>query len=120
MAHRSPKELIQLYWTEVWNNRNAEMIRELCADPIIRHDPGSTTPLSVEDQIARVRQQSEKLEPYFEHEVLHADDEYVTSVWNMSVISWRSSSPNGMSGTHAPDSTCASELTPRIGCVTDG
>jgi aminoglycoside phosphotransferase (APT) family kinase protein len=83
MAHRSPKELIQLYWTEVWNNRNAEMIRELCADPIIRHDPGSTTPLSLEDQIARVRQQSEKAEPYFEHEVLLADDEYVTSVWNM-------------------------------------
>ena len=83
MAHRSPKELIQLYWTEVWNNRNAEMIRELCADPIIRHDPGSTTELSLEDQIARVRQQSEKAEPYFEHEVLLADDEYVTSVWNM-------------------------------------
>lgn len=31
MAHKSPKELIELYWTEVWNNRNAEMIRELCA-----------------------------------------------------------------------------------------
>jgi hypothetical protein len=83
MAHRSPKELIQLYWTEVWNNRNAEMIRELCADPIVRHDPGSTTELSLDDQIARVCQQSEAAEPYFEHEVLLADDEYVTSVWNM-------------------------------------
>lgn len=80
---RTPKELIQLYWTEVWNNRNAEMIRDLCADPIIRHDPGSVTPLSLEDQIARVRQQSETAEPYFEHEVLHADDRFVTSVWNM-------------------------------------
>ena len=82
-SHRSPKQLIELYWTEVWNNRNAEMIRELCADPIIRHDPASVTALSLEDQIARVRQQSEHAEPYFEHEVLHADDTYVTSVWNM-------------------------------------
>lgn len=81
--HRSPKELIELYWTEVWNNRNVEMIRELCADPIIRHDPGSVTALSLEDQIARVRQQSEHAAPYFEHEVLHADDRFVTSVWNM-------------------------------------
>ncbi len=83
MAHRTPRELIELYWTEVWNNRNAELIRELCADPIVRHDPNSTTALSLEDQIARVRQQSEAAEPYFEHEVLVADDHYVTSVWNM-------------------------------------
>lgn len=83
MAHRSPRELIELYWDEVWNNRRAELIREICADPIIRHDPGSVTALSVEDQIARVRQQSEKLEPCFTHEVLLADETYVTSVWNM-------------------------------------
>jgi Phosphotransferase enzyme family/SnoaL-like domain len=82
-VHRSPKELIELYWTEVWNNRNVEMIRELCADPIIRHDAGSVTALSLEDQIARVRQQSERAAPFFEHEVLHADDRFVTSVWNM-------------------------------------
>lgn len=83
MAHRTPRELITLYWDEVWNNRRTELIRELCADPIIRHDPGSTTALSIEDQIARVRQQSEALEPYFEHEVLLADETHVTSVWNM-------------------------------------
>lgn len=83
MAHRSPRELIELYWDEVWNNRRAELIREICADPIIRHDPGSVTALSVEDQIARVRQQSEKLQPCFTHEVLLADETYVTSVWNM-------------------------------------
>lgn len=84
MAHRTPRELIELYWTEVWNNRNADLIRELCADPILRHDPNSVTALSLDDQIARVRQQSEAAEPYFEHEVLMADDTYVTSVWNMN------------------------------------
>lgn len=83
MKHRTPRELIELYWTEVWNNRNAEMIRELCADPIVRHDPNSTTALSLDDQVARVLQQSETAEPFFEHEVLCADDTFVTSVWNM-------------------------------------
>lgn len=83
MAHRSPRELIELYWEEVWNNRRAELIREICADPIVRHDPGSVTALSVEDQIARVRQQSEAMEPFFTHEVLLADETHVTSVWNM-------------------------------------
>lgn len=83
MKHRTPRELIEIYWTEVWNNRKADLIRELCADPIVRHDPNSTTELSLEDQVARVQQQSETAEPYFEHEVLCADDTYVTSVWNM-------------------------------------
>lgn len=81
--NRTPKELIELYWEEVWNKRNTQMIRELCADPITRHDPGCVTELSVDDQIARVNQQSEQAEPYFEHEVLHADDTTVTSVWNL-------------------------------------
>lgn len=83
MPQRTPKQLIELYWTEVWNNRRTELMAELCADPIIRHDPGSVTPLSLADQMARVAQQSEQAEPFFEHEILHADDRFVTSVWNM-------------------------------------
>ena len=80
---RTPRELIELYWERVWNNREAELIREICADPIIRHDPNSVTALSHDEQVNRVRQQSEKMEPFFTHEVLLADDTYVTSVWNM-------------------------------------
>ena len=80
---RSPKELIELYWTEVWNNGNADLIREICADPILRHDPGGTTALSLEQQVNRVRQQTTHAAPFFTHEVLLADDEHVCSVWNM-------------------------------------
>ena len=80
---RTPRELIELYWERVWNNREADLIREICADPIIRHDPQSVTRLSHDEQVNRVRQQSSKMEPYFTHEVLLADDTYVTSVWNM-------------------------------------
>jgi hypothetical protein len=76
-------ELIQMYWNRVWNDREVELIREICADPIIRHDAKSVTYLSHDEQIARVRHQSEARQPFFMHEVLHGDAEFVTSVWNM-------------------------------------
>lgn len=43
---RSPETLIRLYWDEIWNRGNVALIREICADPVVRHDPGSVTPLS--------------------------------------------------------------------------
>ena len=83
MAHRTPMELIDLYWERVWNARETDVIREICADPIVRHDPMSVTVLSHEEQIARVAHQSERTQPLFTHEVLLANDTYVCSVWNM-------------------------------------
>ncbi|WP_439816134.1 phosphotransferase [Zavarzinia sp. CC-PAN008] len=80
---RTPVELIELYWNRVWNNREVELIREICADPIIRHDIQSTVALSHEEQIARVRESATAMEPYFTHEVLLGDDTHVCSVWNM-------------------------------------
>ncbi len=94
--HRTPKELIEMYWERVWNNREAELIREICADPIYRHDPGSTTALSHDEQVNRVKQQSERGHPQFSHEVLLADDEYVCSVWN--VVTTRGSQEVKFSG----------------------
>jgi hypothetical protein len=43
MGHRTPRELIQLYWDRVYNDLEVEWIREICADP--RHDPESVTTL---------------------------------------------------------------------------
>lgn len=82
MSARSPRELIEIYWEQVYNNGRTELIHEVCADPIIRHDAGSITPLSHEEQITRVNR-SLRIKPYFTHRVLHADDRFVTSVWNM-------------------------------------
>ena len=79
---RTPRELIEIYWERVYNNAEAELIREVCADPIIRHDPECVTPLSHDDQITRV-ERSLRVKPLFTHRVLHADDRFVTSVWNM-------------------------------------
>ncbi|MEH3037956.1 MAG: nuclear transport factor 2 family protein [Sphingomonas adhaesiva] len=80
----SPTDLIRAYWEEVWNRRRAELIGQLCHDQIIRHDPSCVNALSAEAQIARVRQQSEMLNPRFTHEVLLGDDRFVCSVWNMT------------------------------------
>lgn len=82
MSVRNPRELIEIYWDEVYNNGRTELIREVCADPIIRHDAGTVTPLSHDEQIIRV-ERSLRIKPYFTHRVLHADDRFVTSVWNM-------------------------------------
>jgi hypothetical protein len=82
MGHRTPLELIQIYWDRVYNDLEVEWIREICADPMVRHDPESVTTLSHDEQIERVLRNRE-MRPYFTHHVLHADDRFVTSVWNM-------------------------------------
>lgn len=83
MAARSPKELIELYWEEVWNRGNAELIREICATPMIRHEPGKVLLLDHDEQVARVSKIVADISPRFTHEVLIADDRHVSSVWNM-------------------------------------
>lgn len=82
MAVRTPRELIEIYWERVYNNAEVELVREVCADPIIRHDPGVVLPLSHDEQIVRIKR-SLLISPLFTHQVLHADDRFVTSVWNM-------------------------------------
>jgi aminoglycoside phosphotransferase (APT) family kinase protein len=82
MAVRTPRELIEIYWDRVYNNMEVDLVREVCADPILRHDPAYVTPLTHDEQIARIRRIA-PMRPLFTHQVLHADDTYVTSVWNM-------------------------------------
>ena len=82
MAGRSPRELIELYWEEVWNKGNVELIREICGDPMTRHTAGPIERLSHDQQIARLGTIL-KLRPRFTHEVLVADGTYASSVWNM-------------------------------------
>ena len=79
---RTPRELIEIYWERIYNEGEVEFVREVCADPIIRHDPGFVTPLSHDEQIVRIHR-SLAMKPLFTHRVLHADDTFVTSVWNM-------------------------------------
>jgi hypothetical protein len=81
---KTPRELIELYWNEVWNKGRVELIPEICADPMIRHDVGRVTRMSHADQIARVRDGHDMMKPAFTHEVLVSDAEVASSVWNMT------------------------------------
>lgn len=56
MSSSHAQTLLERYWEEASNQGNYELVRELCADLIIRHDPeGKTTPLSHDEQIARLK-----------------------------------------------------------------
>ncbi|HEX7741170.1 MAG TPA: hypothetical protein VF442_01855 [Sphingobium sp.] len=83
MAVRSPREIIELYWEEVWNKGNVELIREICASPMTRCEAGKVTMLTHDEQVARV-QGTLAIKPHFTHEVLVSDDTHVSSVWNMT------------------------------------
>lgn len=83
MTVRSPREIIELYWEEVWNKGHVELIREICASPMERHYPGEYKQLTHDQQIERVKA-TLTLKPHFTHEVLVADDSHVSSVWSMT------------------------------------
>lgn len=81
---RTPRELIELYWEEVWNKGNVELIREICMDPMVRHDPGKVTVLYHDQQVDRVRKLVTEMKPHFTHEFLVSDGQGASSVWNMT------------------------------------
>ena len=77
--------VMERYWEEVNNQGTLELIRELCADPITRHDPGKTTELTHDEQIARVQFGIEKMNVKISNVIVHADERTVTGVWNMTM-----------------------------------
>jgi hypothetical protein len=74
--------LLERYWEEVNNEGDLELLRELCADPITRHDPDGDTTLSHQEQIDRLKIGLE-MGIKIDRVVTHANDDWVTSVWNM-------------------------------------
>lgn len=84
MTMRTPREIIELYWEEVWNRGNVELIRDICANPMVRHEAGKISYLSHDEQIERVRSVIEKIKPHFTHVAVVADDVHVSSIWNMT------------------------------------
>ena len=84
MSKPRAQVVLERYWDEANNQGRLELIRELCADPIVRHDPGRVTHLSHDEQIARVRVGVEQMGVQIERIVVHATDDWVTAVWNMT------------------------------------
>jgi hypothetical protein len=77
--------LLEQYWDECNNQANFELIREVCGDPITRHDPGKIQTLSHDEQIARVKFGVEEMGVWIDHVLVHANNELVTSIWNMTM-----------------------------------
>jgi len=81
---RSALETVTLYIERIWNEGRDDLIPELCADPIVRHDPNALTALSHAEQKARIRHNYDELRPLFTWEVLAGDDRHITLVWNVT------------------------------------
>jgi hypothetical protein len=84
MAKPAAQRILERYWDEVNNQGKLELVRELCADPITRHDPGKVTQLSHDEQIARIKLGIEQLGVQIQRVITHADETMVTSVWNLT------------------------------------
>jgi hypothetical protein len=78
---RTASEVIDLYVKEIWNGGNFDLVREICANPITRHDADKITHLTHEEQIARLRHVIEEMQPVFENVLQPSDGTYVTAVW---------------------------------------
>jgi len=83
MSEKSKAQvLLERYWEEASNQGNYELIRELCADPITRHEvDGQIVKLTHDEQIARVKMGVEDFGVHIDRIITHADDTYVTSIW---------------------------------------
>lgn len=81
---RSALDVVKLYIHEVWNKGRTELLPELCAERVIRHDANTVTVLELDEQIARIRHNFEDLRPTFEPIIFTGDHEIITLVWNVT------------------------------------
>lgn len=77
----SPVEVVRRYVEEIYHEGKTALVREICADPVVRHDPGKRTEMSHDAQIARIEADLPQWHPQFTSEVLAGDDEYAVLVW---------------------------------------
>lgn len=80
-ADRSPVAVVRRYVEEIYHQGQVEVVREICGDPMLRHDPGSQTALSHQQQIDRINADLPQWQPYFTPAVLAGDDEHAVLVW---------------------------------------
>lgn len=77
---RSPLEVATAYYDWVWTGKDVERIRTLCADPVLRHDPGGDVTLSHDEQIRRIHAAlAKRLQYAFALKI--ENGEYATLAW---------------------------------------
>jgi hypothetical protein len=78
------RQVVATYIDEVWNKGRTELVPQLCAETVVRHDANSVTRLTRAEQIARIDHNYRELQPWFEVVILAGDDRDVTLVWNVT------------------------------------
>ncbi|MBN9107420.1 MAG: nuclear transport factor 2 family protein [Pseudonocardia sp.] len=78
----TPVHVVRRYLDEIYHDGRVEIVREICADPVVRHDPGRRTELSHQDQIDRIGADLPQWQPFFTAEVLAGDAEFAVLVWH--------------------------------------
>lgn len=73
--------MVRRYLDEVYHEGRTEVVREICGDPLVRHDPGCRTSLSHQQQIDRISADLPKWQPWFTAEVLAGDGGHAVLVW---------------------------------------
>lgn len=76
-----PVAVVRRYVDEIYHEGQLEVVKEICADPLVRHDPGKITPMSHDEQITRIAADLPEWHPFFTAEILAGDDEYAVLVW---------------------------------------
>lgn len=77
----SPVDVVRRYLDEVYHRGDTGLVREICADPLVRHDPGRRTALTHDEQVARIGADLPQWQPWFTADVLAGDAEYAVLVW---------------------------------------
>lgn len=80
----APVEVVRRYLDEIYHEGRTEVVREICGDPLVRHDPGSVRELTHADQIARIEADLPRWQPFFTADVLAGDGEFAVLVWSAS------------------------------------
>lgn len=82
MSTPTPVSVVRRYLDEIYHEGQLEVVREICGDPMLRHDPGTLTEMSHEAQIARIAADLPQWQPWFTAEVLAGDAEHAVLVWS--------------------------------------
>ena len=89
----TPVETVIAYTEQVWNRGEAEAITELCGDPCVRHEAGTSVSLSHADQLDRVHRARDAMASadgrnvQFINVLTTGDGTDVCAVWNMTAPS---------------------------------
>lgn len=79
----TPLAIVQAYYRDVWSDHKVERIPQLCADPVVRHDPKGLATLSHEQQRARILAHADK-KLRFHIVSAHGDDRFATIIWQVT------------------------------------